>query len=155
MEEGDRLIGLMVQACERLAGSVFDAMDEAGFHGLTATQALAIRMLSAGPLPPRDLARHLAVTQQAASRITQDLRERGLVDRGNDPADARMRPVVLTPEGSRAARAMLGAERQVLEGWRAAAGDADLEATARALAAYLASTEHDQAPARPWRLSFR
>jgi DNA-binding MarR family transcriptional regulator len=135
------VIGLLARACERLVGSVFAALDEEGFGGLTATQALAIRTLAAGPATARALAGALGVTPQAAGKVTSELEGLGLAVRGQDPRDARVRPLTLTELGRRAADAMHDAEEASIRRWREAADGGDLDATVRALRAYLAATE--------------
>jgi DNA-binding MarR family transcriptional regulator len=152
--EGPELVSLMARACERLVGSVFEALEQAGYEGLTSTQALALRTLAGGPLTARALADLLGVTAQGAGKVTGDLERRGLLSRSTDPRDARARPLVLTAEGRRAAAAMQAAEQRTVGAWQDAASAADLEATARALGAYLAATEPAQAaPARRMRFT--
>jgi DNA-binding MarR family transcriptional regulator len=74
-----------------------------------------------------ELARHLGVSQQAASKQVADLEQRGLVERRPDPRDARARRLALTGGGRAAVeRARLSRERIAAEivdqlGGRAAA----------------------------------
>jgi DNA-binding MarR family transcriptional regulator len=143
--DGSQVVGLMARACERLVGSIFAALDAEGLGELTSSQVLALRTLSAGPLTARALGDVLGVTPQGAAKLAGDLERRGLVARGSDPQDARARPLELTDEGRRAAEAVHAAELRAVDLWRDAATAADLDATARALGAYLAATE----PARP------
>ena len=153
MDDSD-VVGLLARACERLVGSIFIALEEAGFSGLSSTQALAVRTLAGGPLSARALGDVLGVTPQGAGKITTDLERRGLLSRGTDPTDARVRPLLLTDEGRRAAGTMHAAEQRMVAQWRDAATAPDLEATARALRAYLAATEPAQAaPARRMRFT--
>ncbi len=149
----DDVISLLARACERLVGSVFDALDEAGAPELGTTQALAIRMLDHGPLTARALGTALGITPQAAGRISADLEEQGLAERRRDPRDARARPLALTSAGEHIAAAMRSAEDRATEQWRAAAGAADSAATARALRAYLVATEPPRTP-QPRRMRF-
>ena len=147
-------MGLMARACERLVGSIFVAMDEAGFPGMSSSQVLAVRTLAGSALTTSALGEVLGVTPQGAGKITGDLERRGLVWRTTDPHDARARPLMLTDEGRRAAAAMHDAEQRTVGTWREAATEADLAATARALAAYLSATEPARAaPARRMRFT--
>jgi DNA-binding MarR family transcriptional regulator len=148
------VIGLLARACERLVGSVFGALDEAGFRGLSATSALAVRALAQAPSTAAALAQALAVTPQAASKIATDLERAGLAERGEDDRDARVRPLRLTARGADAAAAMSAAEHKAVALWLAAARPGDLEATTRALRSYLDATEEPRsAPARRMRFS--
>ena len=140
------VIGLLARACERLVGSVFDALDEAGAVGLGTTHALAIRVLDQGELTARALATALGVTPQAAGRISSDLEQQGLVERGRDPRDARARPLRLTDAGRGVATTMRTAEERAVEQWREAAGAANVATTARALQAYLLASEPARLP---------
>ncbi len=148
-----QLIGLLARACERLVGSIFAALDDEGFDGLSTTQALAVRMLASGPMTPRALAENLGVTPQAASGIAADLERRGLAARGRDPHDARVRPLDLTEAGRHVAATMHRAESASIGQWAAAAGPGDLDATARALQAYLDVTQPPRTP-QPRRMRF-
>lgn len=137
MQPSTELIGLLAQACERLVGSVFGALDDQGFPGLPASGVLAVRVLAGGPATSVVLAAALGVTPQAAGRVTADLEQRGLVERGVDSTDARARPFTLTDSGRRLAEALRQAEVTAVELWASASPPADLAATARALQAYL------------------
>jgi DNA-binding MarR family transcriptional regulator len=137
VQESTELIGLLAQACERLVSSVFAALDDEGFPGLPANAALAVRLLARGPATSVTLATSLGVTPQAAGRVTADLEQRGLVERGVDSTDARARPLSLTREGRRLAEALHRAEVSAVQQWASASPPADLTTTARALQAYL------------------
>ena len=145
MDEVD-VVGLLARACERLIGSLFTTLDEAGFGAVGTTNALAVRMLADGPMTPGLLASALGVTAQAAGKISGELEKLGLVVRGTDPRDARARPLTLTAEGRRMVDVMREAESAALAGWRRIADPDDLEALVRALRAYLESTEQPRAP---------
>src|SRR5688572_8928234 len=143
----DELLVLLAGVCEHLVGRVFAGLETAGHQGLSGSQALAIHFLGAGAKTLGELAHLLGVTQQAASRLTHDLEARGLVIRGTDPSDARIRPLELTTAGRAAGQAMRAAEHAAMAAWREIAGAEDLAATARALAAYLKATEPTRQPA--------
>ena len=51
MDESD-VVGLLARACERLVGSLFTTLDDAGFGAVSTTSALAVRMLADGPMTP-------------------------------------------------------------------------------------------------------
>ena len=139
MDETD-VVGLLARACERLVGSLFTTLDDAGFAAVSTTSALAVRMLADGPLTPTALAAALGVTAQAAGKVSGELEKQGLALRGTDPRDARARPLTLTAEGRRMAETMREAESASIEAWRRMADPDDLEALVRALRAYLESS---------------
>ncbi|GAA1582218.1 MarR family winged helix-turn-helix transcriptional regulator [Actinoplanes couchii] len=68
--------------------------------GLTPAQALALVNLR-GPAPMRDLADILSCDASNVTGIVDGLEKRGLVTRRPDPADRRVKHLVLTTEGSR------------------------------------------------------
>jgi DNA-binding MarR family transcriptional regulator len=134
------VVGLLARACERLVGSLFTTLDDAGFGAISTTGALAVRMLADGPMTPGALAAALGVTAQAAGKVSGELERQGLALRGTDPRDARARPLTLTAEGRRMAETMREAESAAIEGWRKIAAPDDLDALVRALHAYLESS---------------
>ena len=153
MDESD-VAGLLARACERLVGSLFTTLDDAGFGAVSTTSALAVRMLADGPMTPGALAAALGVTAQAAGKVSGELEKQGLALRGTDPRDARARPLTLTAEGRRMAETMREAESAAVEGWRRIADPDDLDALVRALRAYLESTSQPRVShARRIRLS--
>ncbi len=153
MDESD-VVGLLARACERLVGSLFTTLDDAGFGAVSTTSALAVRMLADGPMTPGALGAELGVTAQAAGKVSGELEKQGLALRGTDPRDARARPLTLTAEGRRMAETMREAESAAVEGWRRIADPDDLDALVRALRAYLESTSQPRVSyARRIRLS--
>jgi DNA-binding MarR family transcriptional regulator len=140
MDESE-VMGLLARACERLVGSVFAGLEDAGFGAASSTSALAVRTLADRPMTAGALAAVLGVTPQGAGKISAELEQQGLAVRGSDPRDARARPLTLTAEGRRMASAMREAEAAAMERWRKAADPDDIEALVRALQAYLASTD--------------
>src|SRR3954447_11769246 len=152
MDETD-VVGLLARACERLIGSLFTTLDDAGFGAVGTTNALAVRMLAAGPMTPGALAAALGVTAQAAGKVSGELEKQGLALRGTDPRDARARPLTLTAEGRRMVETMRRSESAAIDAWRRIADPDDLEALVRALRAYLESTDPPRA-APPRRIRF-
>lgn len=105
-----------------------------GYPGLTARHGFAMQALGEG-CTARELAVRLGVSKQAATKTVASLAEMALVTRRINPADARERLVAPTPRG----REMLARSGviigQIVGAWRAAVGDADVDATLRTLAA--------------------
>jgi DNA-binding MarR family transcriptional regulator len=73
--------------------------------GLTPAQALALTNLRA-PVPMRDLAAGLSCEASNVTGIIDGLERRGLVTRQPDPADRRVKRLVLTEEGTRRQEAL-------------------------------------------------
>lgn len=74
-------------------------------HGLSVVSFHALALLEEhGPMPMSRLADELDVALPNATGIVSRLADRGLVQRGTDPADRRIVRVGLSPEG----RALLG-----------------------------------------------
>lgn len=70
--------------------------------GLTPSQFGVLEaLLHLGPLNQRDLGVKLLVTKGNISVVVDNLEREGLVKRGNDPEDARLAVVGLTPKGRR------------------------------------------------------
>jgi DNA-binding MarR family transcriptional regulator len=68
---------------------------------LAPQQAIALRILGAGPRPMGELARILACDSSNVTGITDRLEERGLVRRQPGERDRRVKMLVLTDEGER------------------------------------------------------
>src|SRR3954453_14684021 len=115
MDETD-VVGLLARACERLVGSLFTTLDDAGFGTVSTTSAMAVRMLADGPMTPGALAGALGVTAQAGGKVSNELEKQGLALRGTAPRDARARPLTLTAEGRRMAETMREAESIAIDG---------------------------------------
>ncbi len=70
-----------------------------GFSDYRASDAGAVRLLTAGPAPIGHLGAVLGVTRQAARKVARGLEERGYATTSPDPEDARKLNVTLTPVG--------------------------------------------------------
>lgn len=81
--------------------------------GITFQQALSLRHLEEdSPTPMRGLAESLHCDASYVTSIADGLEARGLVRRRPDPADRRVKQLVLTPEGRKLKDAL---ERRILE----------------------------------------
>jgi len=72
--------------------------------GMSYLRAKALRMLTAGPLPMRDLGAALVTDAPYVTVIVDDLEQRGLVRREANPADRRSKLVQITDAGRAVAR---------------------------------------------------
>ncbi|MES1174761.1 MAG: MarR family transcriptional regulator [Myxococcales bacterium] len=92
---------------------VLEALLAAGFTGIRHAHGYVFQHLLTGPLAVSELARHLGVTQQAASKSVAELTSLGyLEDTGS--ADARVRRVALTEQ----ARAAIEKTRSIRAGYQ-------------------------------------
>lgn len=79
----------------RMAGE----LQARGYGDYRASDAGAVRLLTAGPAPVGHLGAVLGVTRQAARKVARGLEERGYVSTSPDPRDARKLNVTLTQAG--------------------------------------------------------
>ena len=102
----------------------------AGYSDLRISHGFVVQHLVQGPVRVGDLAARMGVTQQAASKAVAELTALGYLERGADPADARVRRIGLSARG-RAAVATTRAVRADIERELAAALGADRVEAAR------------------------
>lgn len=93
----EELIGLVFGAAGHLSADFNAAGAE---HGLPHAQALLLVNL-VEPMPMRAIADSLSCEPSNVTGIVDGLERRGFVVRQADPADRRVKQVVLTPEGKR------------------------------------------------------
>ncbi|WP_149180750.1 MarR family transcriptional regulator [Streptomyces sp. TRM49041] len=70
---------------------------------MSTAEAHAVTTLRAGRMPQRVLGERLHLTKSTTSRLVDQLRARGWVDRVADPGDGRVQLVGLTDQGERVA----------------------------------------------------
>ena len=114
--------------------------------GVTVAQAAALEALGAGePVRLADLGRRLGIAPSTLTRNLARLEASGLVEREEDPQDARSFRVALTAAGRRAARSVAAQEegfaRQVLDRIPAPRRAAVVESLGELLVAVRAATE--------------
>jgi DNA-binding MarR family transcriptional regulator len=76
-----------------------------GFSDLGRSYGYVFRTLYDGPVTVTAIARGLGITIQGASKLIQEMVERGYVLREADPSDARAKQLTLGPRGESALRA--------------------------------------------------
>jgi DNA-binding MarR family transcriptional regulator len=111
-----------------------------GFADTRVADGVLIQHVVDGPRTITDLARRMAVTQQAASKQVADLERRNLVRRARDPADGRARPVELSDRGWRAVEAGRSARAEVAGEVAMALGAEDTRALVALLTRLSAAT---------------
>ena len=87
------LLGL---AFEQFVAELHTRLGEAGFTGLRTTFGFAFKALSAESLTTSELATRMGITPQGAAKTVEEMVARGYVTRVPDPADKRVRRLVLT-----------------------------------------------------------
>lgn len=109
-EDAEQLnIGLLLYIPYRaLENRVFQALAEAGYGDVTATQARVFQRIGPGGTRLTELAEAAQVTKQTAGFLVDQLERAGYVERTLDPTDARARLVRITERG--AAAVPLGAQ---------------------------------------------
>jgi DNA-binding MarR family transcriptional regulator len=75
----------------------------AAVHRLTGAQARVLALLSAGPMPMRQIAQRLKCEPSNVTGIVDRLEARGLAERRADPADRRVKLAAATAAGSETA----------------------------------------------------
>ncbi|MFG2139942.1 MarR family winged helix-turn-helix transcriptional regulator [Streptomyces sp. NPDC048650] len=78
-------------------------------HRLTGVQARLVALLTHGPLPMRRIAEQLKCEPSNVTGLVDRLEARGLVQRRPDPADRRVKLVVVTDAGRTTAGLLRGA----------------------------------------------
>src|SRR5437588_10296342 len=94
-QESEELLNLFFAVMGRFREHFFSCVDA---EGLTPAQAHALRQL-AEPISQRELAGCLGYDASHITGIVDGLEEHGLVERRGDPADRRVKQLVLTDEG--------------------------------------------------------
>ena len=95
MRDDEEFMELVFAVLGRFKEHFMDVLDHAG---LTAPQAHALFNLSQ-PVSQRELARYLGYDPSNITGIVDGLEQRGLVERCVDPADRRVKHLVLTDKG--------------------------------------------------------
>jgi DNA-binding MarR family transcriptional regulator len=139
------LVALLVAASERALAQALEALDAAGFPGLTPSHALAIQLVEAGVVTTRDISLAMRMTPQAVSAIADQLEARGFVARQRSEADARAKTLSLTANGTRLAAAIAASLAAVEREWSSLIGQTQYATLLGALGAWVQAGEPAQA----------
>ncbi|MBO2451730.1 winged helix-turn-helix transcriptional regulator [Actinomadura barringtoniae] len=99
------LLGL---AYQQFVGELHEHLDAAGFTGLRSAFGYAFKVLARNDLTIGRLAEHLDMTHQGAAKLVDEMVNAGYAERRPDPADGRVKRVVLTDQ----ARALMASGSQ-------------------------------------------
>ena len=114
---------MLVLAAASEALSAIDAgMAKRGYADVRPAHGFAFARIAAGNATVLDIADHLGVSKQAASKLIDQLVERGYVTRIDDPTDGRRHPLVLTPRGHACTRAAEACADEVAAAWQVRLG---------------------------------
>ena len=122
-----------------MAEAVEQRVAAAGFDDVRFSHGFVFQHLLREPMTVGALARAMGVTQQRASKATAELEELGYVRREVDPADARVRRLVLTVRGQGAVAAARLARAEVVAELRDRLGARRVAAAERLLRDVLAA----------------
>ena len=128
LEMGQDAALMLMVAARLVAERVLAELVDAGFADTREGDGYVFQLLQQGPASVTELAEHLGITQQGASKSVADLERRGYVRRRPSASDGRVRRVELTDRAwavideARRVRARLGAEIDERLGVRNAAG---------------------------------
>ncbi len=84
-----------------------DRLGRLGYADYRRSDAMALRMLSRGPVSVGGLGTELGVTRQAARKVIDGLEQRDFVRTERDTQDSRVLNVILTQAGAAYARAVI------------------------------------------------
>jgi DNA-binding MarR family transcriptional regulator len=119
--DGDVAV-LVLAAASTVVDGIQAGMVARGYRDVRPAHGFAFARIAAGDATALDVADHLGVTKQAASKLVEQLVQRGYVTRTEDPSDARRRPLVLTARGRACTRAAEAAADDVMRGWTESLG---------------------------------
>lgn len=125
-DEQPRVGVLMYVAQRHIEQRVLAALHRAGF-GATLAQGRIFARIDPGGTRVGELAERAQVTKQTAAFLVDQLEGHGLVERVDDPTDARARLVRIAPRGAAAQRVAREVEEQVYAEWREHLGAPELD----------------------------
>lgn len=96
---GVRLARLLLGAFEEMVDDVVGHLAAHGHPGVTANLEFALAAVAGGADSASALGRALGTTRQAAAKTVATLEQLGYVERADDPDDARLKRLRVTPRG--------------------------------------------------------
>jgi DNA-binding MarR family transcriptional regulator len=104
-DSGAAVAMLVLRAATQIIDGIQHGLAERGFADVRPAHGFAFVRISAGGASMTEVASYLGVTKQAASKLVEQLVQRGYVTREDDPGDARSRLLRLTERGWACTRA--------------------------------------------------
>jgi len=99
ISKGSDLVLLLLAGFRSLADAGQAELAARGFDDVRPVNGFAIRAVEAGADTASELGRRLTISKQAAAKIIVGLQERGYLERGTDPNDARRKRLQVTEHG--------------------------------------------------------
>jgi DNA-binding MarR family transcriptional regulator len=113
---------------------------ERGYEGVRPVHDFAMRAIEAGADNASELGRRLSVSKQAAAKTVTVLVERGYVERGADPVDARRKRLQVTALGFEVMRVGEAVFDELRDKWKRKIGANQLERLESDLAALVGAS---------------
>lgn len=96
---GAQLALLLLGSYRKLVDAAVRELAAHGHRGVRPVHDFTLRAIAAGADSASELGRRLSVSKQAAAKTVAVLVERGYVERGTDPNDARRKRIQVTARG--------------------------------------------------------
>jgi DNA-binding MarR family transcriptional regulator len=126
---------LLLAGFHSMVDEVLPGLERRGHAGVRPVHEFALRAIDEGARTASELGRSLGVSKQAAAKTIAALEQLGYVDRERDSADARRKPLRVTPRGREMVRLGAALFDEVRERWAARIGAEALERLEADLAA--------------------
>jgi len=146
------LARLFAMAFRDLIDDLHDRLRDRGWDDLRPAYGFVLLAAEAGPTSVTALGTLMGMTKQAASKLVDAMEAGGYVARGAGAADARQRPVTLTPRGRRLLAAVEEIYAELEAGWAAVIGEARVADLRNAVLTVLVHRHGDDLPPirPPW-----
>ena len=127
------LISLFRQTSREMVDELVERLRDGGFEDTSAAHHPLFENIDPGGTRLTVLAARAGMTHQSMGELVSALEQRGYVERRSDPADGRVRLVVLTEKGRAAVRLAVKEIAAIEAAWIARVGAAGFELEVRAL----------------------
>jgi DNA-binding MarR family transcriptional regulator len=135
---GHSQLGLQLRLAHQLwTAAVGAALDEAGFGDIRPPHANVFTFVPPGGIRVSELTQLAHVRKQTMTQAVEELERLGYAERRPDPGDRRARLVFLTPRGQAVRPVTVAAGDRVAARWAELAGEPEIAALQRQLAALL------------------
>jgi DNA-binding MarR family transcriptional regulator len=137
---GADLALLLLGGYRVLVDDAIAALAKRGYEDVRPVHDFALRAIAAGADNASELGRRLSVSKQAAAKTVAVLAERGYVERGTDPLDARRKRLEVTALGFEVMRVGEAVFDELRDKWKRKIGARQLERLESDLAALVGTS---------------